>query len=38
MKRGPGRFGLGREKEAAGAARRVPLPIGFERWFFQCCL
>ena len=27
---GPGWFGLSREKEAAGAARRMPLPMGFE--------
>jgi len=35
MKCGPGRLGLGREKEAAGAARRVPLPMGFECCFFE---
>jgi len=34
MRLGPGRFGLSREKEAAGAARWSPLAMGFECRFF----
>jgi hypothetical protein len=29
---GPGQFGSSRKKEAAGAARWMPLPMGFECW------
>ena len=31
---GPGRFGLSREKEAAGAARAQPPAMGFECGFY----
>jgi hypothetical protein len=32
---GPGRFGSSRKKEAAGAARGMPLAMGFECRFFR---
>jgi hypothetical protein len=34
MRQRPGRFGSSRKKEAAGAARGMPLAMGFEWRFF----